>query len=61
MFTIGPDVQSVLNTPFGQPWVQIIYKATNSYAASMTFALVIGLLLTCCPINNVTTASRQLW
>ncbi|KAK0251117.1 hypothetical protein B0A54_17078 [Friedmanniomyces endolithicus] len=49
MFTIGPDVQSVLNTPD---------KLTRGFDA---FALVIGLLLTCCPINNVTTASRQLW
>ncbi|KAK5740131.1 hypothetical protein LTR17_004843 [Elasticomyces elasticus] len=61
MFTVGPDVESVLSTPYGQPWVQIVHNATNSYAASMTFALVVGLLLTCCLINNVTTASRQLW
>lgn len=61
MFTIGPDVDAVLNTPLGQPWVQIVYNATNSYAASMTFACLVGLLITCCLINNVTTASRQLW
>lgn len=60
MFTIG-DVDSVLDTPLGAPWVQIVQNATNSYAASMTFALVVGLLFTCCLINNVTTASRQLW
>ncbi|KAK5717360.1 hypothetical protein LTR15_009254 [Elasticomyces elasticus] len=57
MFTVGPDVESVLSTPYGQRWVQIVHNATNSYAASM----VVGLLLTCCLINNVTTASRQLW
>ncbi|KAK4544789.1 hypothetical protein LTR36_004038 [Oleoguttula mirabilis] len=61
MFTIGPDTEAVLATRFGAPWVQIVYNATNSYAASMTFALLVGLLLTCCLINNVTTASRQLW
>ena len=61
MFTIGPDVEAVLNTPLGQPWVQIVYNATESYAAAMTFACLVGLLFTCCLINNVTTASRQLW
>lgn len=61
MFTIGPDVDAVLKTPYGQPWVQVVYNATDSYAASMIFALLVGLLITCCLINNVTTASRQLW
>ena len=61
MFTIGPDTDAVLNTPLGVPWVQVIYNATYSHAASMTFACLVGLLLTCCLINNVTTASRQLW
>jgi len=61
MFTIGPDVDSVLSTPLGVPWVQIMLNATNSKAAAMTFACLVGLLLTCCLINNVTTASRQLW
>ncbi|KAK5120617.1 hypothetical protein LTR85_005975 [Meristemomyces frigidus] len=61
MFTIGPDTSTVLATPLGAPWVQIVYNATNSYAATMTFALLVGLLFTCCLINNVTTASRQLW
>lgn len=61
MFTIGPDVDSVLNTSFGQPWVQIVYNATGSYAAAMALACLVGLLIVCCLINNVTTASRQLW
>lgn len=60
MFTIG-DINSVLNTPLGVPWVQVLYNATNSYAATMVLTCVTGLLLTCCLINNVTTASRQLW
>lgn len=61
MSTIGPDVDGVLQTPLGVPWVQIVYNATNSYAAAMTFAGSVGMLFTCCLINNVTTASRQLW
>lgn len=61
MFTIGPDVSVVLASPLGVPWVQVMYNATNSYGATMFFALLVGLLLTCCLINNVTTASRQLW
>ncbi|KAF2764011.1 amino acid transporter [Teratosphaeria nubilosa] len=61
MFTVGPDVDSVLHTRLGMPWVQIMYNATGSYTASMTFACLVGSLLTCCLINNVTAASRQLW
>ncbi|KAK3682004.1 polyamine transporter tpo5 [Vermiconidia calcicola] len=61
MFTIGSDVDAVLETPLRVPWGQIVYNATNSYSAAMTFACLVGLLFTCCLINNVTTASRQLW
>jgi hypothetical protein len=43
------------------PWVQIVFNATNPYAAVMTFACLVGLLINCGLINGVTTASRQLW
>nr|POF07203.1 choline transport protein [Quercus suber] len=61
MFTIGTDVDEVLSSRLGVPWVQIFYNATNSYAATMTLTCVVGVLITCCLINNVTTSSRQLW
>lgn len=61
MFVIGPDVDNVLNTPLGVPLVQIVLTATNFNAAAMVFACPVGLLCTCCLIDNVTTASRQLW
>lgn len=61
MFTIGEDVDAILSTRLGVPWVQILYNATNSYAATMTLTCIVGFLITCCLINNVTTASRQLW
>ncbi|KAK5130289.1 hypothetical protein LTR08_002249 [Meristemomyces frigidus] len=61
VFTLGPDVDAVVSTRLGVPWVQVLYNATNNYAATMVLTFIVGLLLTCCLINNVTTASRQLW
>nr|POF22393.1 putative amino-acid permease c15c4.04c [Quercus suber] len=60
MFTMGTDVDEVLSSRFGVPWVQILYNATSSYIATMTLTCVVGVLITCCLINNVTTSSRQL-
>ncbi|KAK6433846.1 hypothetical protein LTR95_009976, partial [Oleoguttula sp. CCFEE 5521] len=61
MFTLGPDDDAVLDTRLGVPYVQVLYNATNSYAATMVLTCLVGLLLTCCLVNNITTASRQLW
>ncbi|KAG8158296.1 hypothetical protein KVR01_012057 [Diaporthe batatas] len=45
IFCIG-DIESLLTTSTGQPFIQLFYNATQSY---------------CCVINEVATSSRQLW
>lgn len=55
------DIEEVLATRTGEPFVQIFYNATGSKAgASCMVAIVIVLLVSCC-FSEVATASRQLW
>jgi amino acid transporter len=59
--TLGPDLDSVLGTRFGQPWIQVVYNATGSLAGTSIMAAVVCVLLLFCCINQVTTTSRQLF
>ncbi|KAF2828276.1 GABA-specific permease [Ophiobolus disseminans] len=59
--TMGSDPDAVLNTTFGQPWIQIVYNATESIAATSIMTAIVALLLLFCAINNVTCSSRQLF
>jgi choline transport protein len=59
--TLGPDLDSVLGTRFGQPWIQVVYNATGSLAGTSGMTAVVCLLLLFCSINQVTTTSRQLF
>ncbi|KAI7345199.1 amino acid transporter-like protein [Hortaea werneckii] len=55
------DIEEVLQTRTGEPFVQIFYNATGSKAgSSVMVTLVIILLISCC-FSEVATASRQLW
>ncbi|KAI7509426.1 amino acid transporter-like protein [Hortaea werneckii] len=55
------DIEEVLQTRTGEPFVQIFFNATGSRAAaSVMVAIVITLLISCC-FSEVATASRQLW
>ncbi|KAF7136743.1 hypothetical protein CNMCM5793_006212 [Aspergillus hiratsukae] len=59
-FTLG-DVDSILSTPTGFPFIQIFYNTTNNYAATNTMTAVLVITLTASTITEVATASRQLW
>jgi choline transport protein len=59
--TLGNDLDSIFSTTFGQPWIQIVFNATESKAATNIMTIVVCLLLLFCSINQVTAASRQLW
>ncbi|KAJ0426478.1 amino acid/polyamine transporter I [Aspergillus carlsbadensis] len=59
-FTLG-DVESVLETPTGFPFIQIFYNTTQSYAATNTMTAILVITLTASTITEVATASRQLW
>jgi amino acid transporter len=60
MFTVG-DVQQVLASPTGQPYVQILLNATESRGATIVLTATMTILLLFCAINGVTTSSRQLF
>jgi choline transport protein len=61
MSTLGSDVDAILSTSFGQPWIQVIFNATESRAATSVMTAVLCVLLLFCSVNQITTSSRQLF
>ncbi|KAB8068941.1 amino acid transporter [Aspergillus leporis] len=59
-FTLG-DIDEVLATPTGYPFIQVFYNATNSLPGTNTMTAVLVLTLTASTITELATASRQLW
>lgn len=59
-FTMG-DINDVLSTKTGYPFIQVFYNATNSLPGTNTMTAIIVLTLTASSITEVATASRQLW
>lgn len=59
-FTLG-DVDNILASATGYPFIQIFYNTTNSYAATNALTAILILTLTASTITEVATASRQLW
>ena len=60
IFCLG-DLNSVLNSPTGQPMIQVFYNATQSVAGtSVMVAVVIVIFMSAC-VGQVATSSRQMW
>lgn len=60
MFVIG-DVQSVLATSTGEPWIQVIWNATESKGATITMTAIVAFFFLFAAVNTNTTSSRQLY
>ena len=60
MFCLG-DIDSVVDSPTGQPYIAVVLNATHSVAAAKVLVVVILILVVSCSVNGVTTTSRQLW
>lgn len=60
VFCIG-DIDEVLASPTYEPFIQVFYNATQSYAGATIMTFIIMLMLTSACISEVATASRQLW
>lgn len=60
IFTLG-DVESILSTPTGYPFIQAFYNGTRSLALTNFMTAIIIICLTSCCISEVATASRQIW
>lgn len=59
-FTSG-DLERVLSTSTGEPFIQIFYDVTGSRAAATIMASIVVILLCSCCFSEVATSSRQLW
>lgn len=59
-FTLG-NVDDILASKTGFPFIQIILNVTGSYAATNILSIVVVLTLVASTIAEVATASRQLW
>ena len=57
----GGTVDELIYTKYAQPYVQIFYNVTNSIPGSTALTALIFVLLVFGTINQVTTASRQLY
>ena len=60
IFCLG-DLDSVLATPTYQPFIQVFYNATQSYAGTNVMVAIIIILSTSACISEVATSSRQIW
>ncbi|KAM5469156.1 hypothetical protein MauCBS54593_004508 [Microsporum audouinii] len=59
-YTIG-DVDSVLKTPTGYPFIQVFYNATMSKPGATAMTAIMTSLSIFCGMTNMATASRQLF
>jgi amino acid transporter len=55
------DVNNILATPTGYPFIQIFYNATQSYAATKVMTAIVIVALTSSVISTIAAASHQLW
>jgi choline transport protein len=60
IFTLG-DINSILATPTFQPFIQVFFNATQSYAATNAMTAIVIILLVSCAFSEVATSSRQIW
>ena len=60
VFTLG-DVDSLFDSVTRQPFIQVFFNATRSYAGTNVMTAIVVILLLACCISEVATASRQIW
>lgn len=61
MCTLGGTVDEILDTKYGQPYIQVFYNATKSKGGASGLTAIVCILLLFTAINQVTTSSRQLF
>lgn len=59
-YTLG-DLESVLSTPTGYPFIQVFYNATGSRGGATAMSCILVLSATANGMTNMATASRQLF
>jgi choline transport protein len=58
--TLG-DVNDVISTPTGQPYIQVFYNATQSHVGASVLSALVIFMAMFCNLSIVATASRQLF
>ena len=59
-FTLG-NLEDILETPTGYPFIQVFYNATNSNAGTSVMTAILIANITSACISTVATTSRQTW
>lgn len=60
LFCLG-DTKTVLDTPTGYPFIQILFDATNSHVGASILTGIITALLWASVIGFMATSSRMTW
>jgi choline transport protein len=60
MSTLG-DIDSVMSTTTGQPYIQVVLNATQSRVGTSILTATVAVILLFAAVNLVTTSSRQLF
>lgn len=55
------NVEEVLATPTGQPFIQVFYNVTNSKAATSGMTCILIIMSTFGCVGSIATSSRQIW
>jgi amino acid transporter len=59
-FVLG-NVDDVIGSPTGQPYIAVFYTATQSYAGASVLSALVIFMAMFCNLSITATASRQLW
>lgn len=60
LFCLG-NIEEVLQTPTGYPFMAIFQQAVGSLPGALTMAAIVSLMNICATISFVATASRMTW
>ena len=52
---IGPNLEEILKTNTGQPWVEVVHQVTGSQKATIALVVLVAFQFTFCSINQVAT------
>jgi choline transport protein len=55
------DIDSVLATQTAQPFIQVLFNATQSHVGTSIMTTIMIMIVICGVLNNIAVSSRQLW
>ncbi|KAF2729584.1 choline transport protein [Polyplosphaeria fusca] len=61
LYSLGSDLEGLLKTPYGYPFIQIFMNSCRSVAAATTLASLLLALIFFSTIGLIATSSRMIW